>query len=516
VSGARLALQDDGDTLSLYAPPAALAAARAMIATTLEEHRRMTGSPLALNLFATDPAAPHLVVGVPVTARVAKCMDFGAVLAVNGTEAGWMHISEITPQRVAKMTDVVNEGDTITVQVVDVDARGRARFSMRALLQPGESPDKYIVKAARAAMTVSTAAAIHADSVSPVVAPMAAARAGAGVVLATAASTTATTTSSLTQMGSTTTTTTTAAAALTTAAATAATVASTREPVASGPRHHVQHEAGGGKHQPAAHRQSQSQPQSQPQARAQQQPQSQSQSQLPKLVPSLLRSLYVASVRTAGGGTSATAVGDDGAPDGSQLRFTASMFAYLAPGLHQAAAVGRLTHRPMPRITVASEIAAPAGEGHELPGGGDSRASSTASGSHRHGGNYRHRQQSAARGQDNRSDGYRAYGDADKHDRSQDRPRTRAQPQARRNTVAGARHSSEANPDGANGTASHSRGGHANRNHSNNNNNNSGRWPRDASTHSTSARFVVKVPVAHDAASGSSEPRDAKTILASD
>ena len=46
-----------------------------------------------------------------------------------------MHISELDIKRVAKVSDVVKEGDVIEVKVLDVDNRGRIRLSRKAILE---------------------------------------------------------------------------------------------------------------------------------------------------------------------------------------------------------------------------------------------------------------------------------------------------------------------------------------------------------------------------------------------
>ena len=50
-----------------------------------------------------------------------------------GTD-GLVHISELDTSRVAKVTDVVSEGDEIEVKVLEIDNRGRIRLSRKALL----------------------------------------------------------------------------------------------------------------------------------------------------------------------------------------------------------------------------------------------------------------------------------------------------------------------------------------------------------------------------------------------
>lgn len=61
--------------------------------------------------------------------------DFGAFVEILPGTDGLVHISELDIKRVAKVTDVVKEGDIIEVKVLDVDNRGRIRLSRKALLE---------------------------------------------------------------------------------------------------------------------------------------------------------------------------------------------------------------------------------------------------------------------------------------------------------------------------------------------------------------------------------------------
>ncbi len=60
--------------------------------------------------------------------------DFGAFVEILPGTDGLVHISELDVKRVAKVTDVVQEGDEIEVKVLDVDSRGRIRLSRKVLL----------------------------------------------------------------------------------------------------------------------------------------------------------------------------------------------------------------------------------------------------------------------------------------------------------------------------------------------------------------------------------------------
>ena len=65
----------------------------------------------------------------------AKTVDFGAFVNFIGNRDGLVHISELTDGRVAKVTDVINEGDEVKVKVLAIDERGKVRLSMRVVDQ---------------------------------------------------------------------------------------------------------------------------------------------------------------------------------------------------------------------------------------------------------------------------------------------------------------------------------------------------------------------------------------------
>jgi polyribonucleotide nucleotidyltransferase len=74
-------------------------------------------------------------IGVIYTGKVVKTVDFGAFVNFLGARDGLVHISELAPRRVGKVTDVVNEGDMVKVKVMGVDDRGKVKLSMRAVDQ---------------------------------------------------------------------------------------------------------------------------------------------------------------------------------------------------------------------------------------------------------------------------------------------------------------------------------------------------------------------------------------------
>ena len=65
--------------------------------------------------------------------KVAKLMDFGAFVTILPGKDGLVHISQISDERVEKVSDKLSEGDTIKVKVLEVDKQGRIRLSMKAV-----------------------------------------------------------------------------------------------------------------------------------------------------------------------------------------------------------------------------------------------------------------------------------------------------------------------------------------------------------------------------------------------
>jgi polyribonucleotide nucleotidyltransferase len=65
--------------------------------------------------------------------KVVSVLDFGAFVEIMPGKEGLVHISELSKERVNKVTDVVNEGDKVTVKLVAIDDRGRLNLSMRAV-----------------------------------------------------------------------------------------------------------------------------------------------------------------------------------------------------------------------------------------------------------------------------------------------------------------------------------------------------------------------------------------------
>lgn len=75
-------------------------------------------------------------VGKTYTGKVVKIMDFGAFVEIFPNNSGLLHISEIAHERIRNVTDVLHEGDTVDVKVLDIDRSGRIKLSRKALLGP--------------------------------------------------------------------------------------------------------------------------------------------------------------------------------------------------------------------------------------------------------------------------------------------------------------------------------------------------------------------------------------------
>ncbi len=70
-------------------------------------------------------------VGKIYVGTVARIVDFGAFVNILPGMDGLVHISQISEERVEKVTDYLSEGQEVKVKVLDVDQRGRVKLSMK-------------------------------------------------------------------------------------------------------------------------------------------------------------------------------------------------------------------------------------------------------------------------------------------------------------------------------------------------------------------------------------------------
>jgi len=66
---------------------------------------------------------------------VKKVLDFGAFVEILPGTDGLVHISQLDNKRVEKVTDVLNEGDTVRVKVLEIDRSGKIRLSRKDALE---------------------------------------------------------------------------------------------------------------------------------------------------------------------------------------------------------------------------------------------------------------------------------------------------------------------------------------------------------------------------------------------
>ena len=103
--------------------------------------------------IASEPEVGHIYDGT-----VVKVVDFGAFVNFFGAKDGLVHISQLAPRRVQKVTDVIKEGDKVKVKLLGFDERGKVRLSMKIVdQQTGE--DLEAKQKAEAEQSRETAAA---------------------------------------------------------------------------------------------------------------------------------------------------------------------------------------------------------------------------------------------------------------------------------------------------------------------------------------------------------------------
>jgi polyribonucleotide nucleotidyltransferase len=88
-------------------------------------------------------------VGQTYNGTVRRILDFGAFVEVLPGKEGLVHISQLAPERVNRVEDVVNLGDKLEVKVTGIDSMGRINLSHRALVDP-EGAEEAAARSERA------------------------------------------------------------------------------------------------------------------------------------------------------------------------------------------------------------------------------------------------------------------------------------------------------------------------------------------------------------------------------
>ncbi len=120
-TGAEIDIKDDG-TVFIASPDKA----------------SIDGAKQYIQTLTAEPEVGKIYKNVPVV----SVMDFGAFVQIMPGKDGLVHVSEMKEERVNKPSDVVKEGDLVTVKLVAVDERGRLNLSMKqaAKEESGEKP----------------------------------------------------------------------------------------------------------------------------------------------------------------------------------------------------------------------------------------------------------------------------------------------------------------------------------------------------------------------------------------
>ena len=79
-----------------------------------------------------------------VEGRVTRLLDFGAFVEVAPRQEGLIHISELAPWHVDRVTDIVDTGDRVTVMVKNIDEQGRINLSLKDV--PGRYSEEEIAR----------------------------------------------------------------------------------------------------------------------------------------------------------------------------------------------------------------------------------------------------------------------------------------------------------------------------------------------------------------------------------
>ena len=113
-----------------------------VVVLSLDREKQKIG--LGMRQLATNPWAgveDRYPTGKNVSGKVTRISDFGAFVELETGVEGLIHISELDHQRVRKVSDVVNVGQEIEMQVLEVlSDRQRISLSLKALKQKPEKP----------------------------------------------------------------------------------------------------------------------------------------------------------------------------------------------------------------------------------------------------------------------------------------------------------------------------------------------------------------------------------------
>ena len=117
-TGAEIDIKDDG-TIFIASP----------------DKKSIDGAIQYIQHLTAEPEVGKIYENVPVV----SVMDFGAFVQIMPGKDGLVHVSEMKEERVNKPSDVVKEGDLVTVKLVAIDEKGRLNLSMKAAAREKEN-----------------------------------------------------------------------------------------------------------------------------------------------------------------------------------------------------------------------------------------------------------------------------------------------------------------------------------------------------------------------------------------
>lgn len=109
VSGAKIDIDDDGN-----------------VTVAAQNTSSMDTALNMIKAIAMDP-----IDGTVYKGKVVKLMEFGAFVNFFGSRDGLVHVSEMSDKRVEKVSDILNEGDEVSVKFLGYDNKGRAKLTMK-------------------------------------------------------------------------------------------------------------------------------------------------------------------------------------------------------------------------------------------------------------------------------------------------------------------------------------------------------------------------------------------------
>ncbi|MEZ5529823.1 MAG: polyribonucleotide nucleotidyltransferase [Porticoccaceae bacterium] len=103
---------------------------------------------LAKAIYRIEEITAEAEVGKIYEGTVARIVDFGAFVTIMPGTDGLLHISQIAKERVENVSDYLKEGQQVRVKVLDVDARGRIKLSMKEAMEEEGGSEAPAVEAA--------------------------------------------------------------------------------------------------------------------------------------------------------------------------------------------------------------------------------------------------------------------------------------------------------------------------------------------------------------------------------